>query len=312
MHRSASLDRGIAPFFVTWCNYRCWFFVGKALWRWFYPRSRKKDHFQTLATGVPKLKTWLGTQRVKVARNEVKNASFAQRSAHRDSRIWRPELIEPAAERSDARADDDRRSNRSTPTHRFCHSAIFRLITPYNVWCFWVSRYRSIILVKKMENGSLHAPLKTWIIENVYWSQKRLGILPSSLRKVFLRFFLQMNPIPMRKKTRGVHSIVRRLRTNPPRKINLRFFFFSFCFLPPRLLFIQMNRKRMSLTGVLLQHSNWNCELEVAGELQRRRTGWAGSGSGHRYRDRDRQRVWTWCTRRSGSRRRSDVVQCRD
>ena len=27
----------------------------------------------------------------KVARNEVENASFAQRSAHRDSRIWRPE-----------------------------------------------------------------------------------------------------------------------------------------------------------------------------------------------------------------------------
>ena len=36
---------------------------------------------------------------VKVARNEVENASFTQRSAHRDSRIWRPELIEPAAER---------------------------------------------------------------------------------------------------------------------------------------------------------------------------------------------------------------------
>ena len=44
----------------------CWFCVGKALWRWFYPRSRKRDHFQTLATGVPKLKTWLGTQRVNV------------------------------------------------------------------------------------------------------------------------------------------------------------------------------------------------------------------------------------------------------
>ena len=42
-------------------------------------------------------KTWVG--QVKVARNEVENASFAQRSAHRDSRIWRPELIEPAAER---------------------------------------------------------------------------------------------------------------------------------------------------------------------------------------------------------------------
>ena len=35
---------------------------------------------------------------VKVARNEVENASFAQRSAHRDSRKWRPELIEPAVE----------------------------------------------------------------------------------------------------------------------------------------------------------------------------------------------------------------------
>ena len=39
-------------------------------------------------------------QFIKVARNEVENASFAQRSAHRDSRIWRPELIEPAAERN--------------------------------------------------------------------------------------------------------------------------------------------------------------------------------------------------------------------
>ena len=51
------LDRGVTPFFVTWCNYRCWFCVRKALWRWFYPRSRKRDHFQTLATGVPNLKT---------------------------------------------------------------------------------------------------------------------------------------------------------------------------------------------------------------------------------------------------------------
>ena len=46
-------------------DYRCWFCVGKALWRWFYPRSMKRDHFQTLATGLPKLKTWLGTQRIK-------------------------------------------------------------------------------------------------------------------------------------------------------------------------------------------------------------------------------------------------------
>ena len=45
----------------------------------------------------------------KVARNEVKNASFAQRSAHRDSRIWRPELIEPDADRK-------RRANGRRPT----------------------------------------------------------------------------------------------------------------------------------------------------------------------------------------------------
>ena len=69
--------------------------------------------------------------RLKVARNEVKNASFAQRSAHRDSRIWRPELIESAAEHK-RRARRRRRTSkhRPTPTQRFCHSAIFHPITP--------------------------------------------------------------------------------------------------------------------------------------------------------------------------------------
>ena len=38
-------------------------------------------------------------EKVKVARNEVKNASFAQRTAHGDSRTWHPELIDLAAER---------------------------------------------------------------------------------------------------------------------------------------------------------------------------------------------------------------------
>ena len=40
-----------------------------------------------------------GPKLFKVARNKVENASFVQRSAHSDSRIWPPELIEPAAER---------------------------------------------------------------------------------------------------------------------------------------------------------------------------------------------------------------------
>ena len=63
-------------------------------------------------------------------------------------------LNRPPRSASDAHADDDRRSNRPTPTHRFCHSAIFRPIIPYNVWFFWVSRHRSIILAKKMETFS--------------------------------------------------------------------------------------------------------------------------------------------------------------
>ena len=53
--------------------------------------------------------------RFKVARNEVKNSSFAQRSAHRDSRIWRPELIEPAAERK-------RRARRRRRTFKSAYS----------------------------------------------------------------------------------------------------------------------------------------------------------------------------------------------
>ena len=83
-----------------------------------------------------------------VARNEVKNASFAQRSAHRDSRIWRPELIDSAR----AAVPFDR--NWPIPTHTFCHSAIFHPNTPCNVWFFWVSRHMSIILAKKMETFS--------------------------------------------------------------------------------------------------------------------------------------------------------------
>ena len=137
--------------------------------------------------------------------NEVKNTSFAQRSGHHDSRIWRPELIEPAEEfKQRARADDHWRSNRPTPTHRFCHSKLFLPITPYNVRFSWVSRHSSIVSAK---NGNIFGQIltnsrkcvTTWFIENVSWPQKRLGILPSSLWKVFLKFFLQMNPIPMGK-----------------------------------------------------------------------------------------------------------------
>ena len=119
----------------------------------------------------------------------------------------------------DARWDDDGRSNRPTLTHRFYHSAIFHPITPYNVWFFWVSRHRSIILAKNwnifgqiLRNSRKCA--KTWMIENVSWSQKRLGFLLSSLWKVFLKFFLQVNPIPIRTNSdkASVHRAFSRLK----------------------------------------------------------------------------------------------------
>ena len=57
--------------------------------------QRQDYHHKTTKEASKKLND---VHSFKVARNEVENASFAQRSAHRDSRIWRPELIEPAAE----------------------------------------------------------------------------------------------------------------------------------------------------------------------------------------------------------------------
>ena len=41
------------------------------------------------------------------ARNEVKNASFAQRSAHRDSRIWRPDRTGRRAQATRAQTTTD-------------------------------------------------------------------------------------------------------------------------------------------------------------------------------------------------------------
>ena len=121
----------------------------------------------------------------KVARNEVKNASFGQRPAHREGKN-----MVTGIDRTGRWG-----SNRPTPTHRFCHSAIFHPITPYNVWFFWVRRHRSIILAKKPETfwgnseklRNSRKCAKSWIIENVSWSHKRLGFLSSSLWKIFLK-----------------------------------------------------------------------------------------------------------------------------
>ena len=94
---------------------------------------------------------------LKVARNEVENASFAQLSAHRDSRIWRPELIEPAAERK-RRARGRRPTFKSAyPDPQILPQCNISSNYPYNVWFFWVSRVSSqqtIILAKKMKTFS--------------------------------------------------------------------------------------------------------------------------------------------------------------
>ena len=77
LHRFSSRDAIIA----------CWFCVRKALWWWFYPRSRKRNHCQTLATRVPKLKTLLGTQRVKIKQNLGKNSECTVAAS--TSRVFR-------------------------------------------------------------------------------------------------------------------------------------------------------------------------------------------------------------------------------
>ena len=171
---------------------------------------------------------------VKVARNEFENASFAQRSAHRDSRIWWPELIEPAAERkrrARARADDDQRSNRPTPTHRFCHSAIFRPITPYNVWFFWVSRHGSIILAKKNRNifGQIlrnsRKCVKTWVIENVHWSEKTPRYSSKQSLECLPEVFLTDEPNTNEKKTATKHQFIALLTREEKNKDVSRQFF---------------------------------------------------------------------------------------
>ena len=96
---------------------------------------------------------------VTLSRKSLSSPSFAQRPAHRDSRIWRPELIEPAAERKRrARARGRRPTLKSAyPDPQIlpqCNISSNYPIKHYYVWFFWVSRHKSIILVKKMETFS--------------------------------------------------------------------------------------------------------------------------------------------------------------
>ena len=84
---------------------------------------------------VPSESEWLiQPAGLEVARNEVKNASLAQRSSHRDSRIWWPELIDSAAQRKWlAQLFTSTQVVPSRPIV-FGHSAIFHPSTPHNVW----------------------------------------------------------------------------------------------------------------------------------------------------------------------------------
>ena len=71
------------------------------------------------------------------------------------------------------------------------------------------------------------------MIENVSWSQKRLGFLPSSLWKVFLKFFLPVTPIPIRTNSdkASVHRAFSRLKRKT-RMYFRRFFRLSAYFRP--------------------------------------------------------------------------------
>ena len=73
------------------------------------------------------------------------------------ARIWRPELIEPAAERKQrARVRRTFKSADSDP--KILPQCNISSNYPYNVWVFWVSRHRSIILAKK--NGNIFGQIE--------------------------------------------------------------------------------------------------------------------------------------------------------
>ena len=143
------------------------------------------------------------------------------------SKVWRPELIEPAAERQRRVEDDDGRSNRPTQTHRFCDSAIFHPITPYKVWVFWGSRYRSIIILGwKWKHFRADFEKIHWIIENFNRSQKHLGILPRSLWNVFLKWSsYRWTQYQREKKTATKHPFIALLAREDKNKDVFRQFF---------------------------------------------------------------------------------------
>ena len=66
----------------------------------------------------------------KVARNEVKNSSFAQRSAHREVKNMATGIDLTGHRAQATRASDDERSNPPTPTHRFATVQYLILLPP--------------------------------------------------------------------------------------------------------------------------------------------------------------------------------------
>ena len=65
VHQSGSLDGGIAPFFITSCNYCCWFCIRKALWRWFTQDQEKEITFKRWPPGYQSWKLCLAPNGLK-------------------------------------------------------------------------------------------------------------------------------------------------------------------------------------------------------------------------------------------------------
>ena len=87
----------------------------------------------------------------KVARNEVKNASFAQRSAHCEVRNMATGIGRTGCRAQATRARGRRTFESAYPDPQILPQCNISSNYPLYVWFFWVSRHRSIILAKKME-----------------------------------------------------------------------------------------------------------------------------------------------------------------
>ena len=128
----------------------------------------------------------------KVARNEVKNASFAQRFAHRNSRIWRLAIDSAALRKRRTQPFTSTQIGLSRPI--VFARVLYFIKIPAIMFGFSESADMCLSFYKKRKKHfrqilrNSRKCVKIWTFKNFNWLQKRLGFPPKSLWKVLLKF----------------------------------------------------------------------------------------------------------------------------